>query len=318
MGRVIKVIFMIFLTYFGVVNTVFAAESTSANSVAEKVIVGAYPMGIMGLAPRDGELSMSFYLWYKAKSADFKPDVIEILNSPDALVTNTSSGKNGDEYFTTQHYQATLFHNWDYTYFPFDRQVFNIVLEGSEPIGSLVLVPDTKQSHMNSNIVLAGWTAVKPVVISSKAVKYNTDFGDNSATANTYSRVTFSYVYKHNGWRLFINLFGAFFVCGFFCIITSFFEDPDVRLQLILAAVIGFIGNKYILDTTIPEVTQFTLSDAIQVATIVTMVLALMGLLFAGSVAEDKRKKVNAIVAGVTTFGYIGYVAYYLILAINS
>ncbi len=90
----------------------------------------------------------------------------------------------------------------------------------------------------------------------------NTDFGDISATADTYSRVTFSYVYKHNGWRIFINLFGAFFVCGFFCIITSFFEDSGIRLQLIFAAVIGFIGNKYILYTIIPEVTQFTLSDA--------------------------------------------------------
>ena len=96
---------------------------------------------------------MSFYVWYKTLSRDFKADSVEVLNSPDAAVTNTSTGENkGKEYFTTVHYQATLNHHWDFRYFPFDHQIFKVVLEASNPTDSMELLPDFKQSNANTNI----------------------------------------------------------------------------------------------------------------------------------------------------------------------
>lgn len=305
-----------FCVLIGFVNLAYADES-SVNSKVESVIVGLYPINIMGFDTHDGSLKMSFYIWYKTFNHDFKPDAVEVINSPDAAITSNSNGENkGKQYFTTVHYQATLDHHWDFKYFPFDHQIFKVVLEAVNPVDMMKLVPDYEQSNPNTNIKIDNWKFVKSFIESSDTL-YNTNFGDTSGAGSKYSRVVFYYEYQHEGWRIFLNLFGAFFVCAIFCIMTNLFDDSDIRIQLILTAVIGFIGNKYIVDGIIPEVSEFTLSDAIQAATFATMLIALAGLLVERYIEEKYKKPINMIFTVVSSFGYVGYVSYQLYNALS-
>lgn len=308
--KLFNVIFM-FSILISFSDFVYADVSSTSNKL-EVVTVGLYPINIMSFDTHDGSIKMSFYVWYKTLNHDFKPDSIEVINSPDAAITSTSNGENhGKQYFTTVHYQATLDHHWSFKNFPFDYQIFKVVLEAANPIDVMKLVPDYEQSNPNTNIKIDNWKFVRSFIESSDTL-YNTNFGDTSGSGSKYSRVTFYYEYQHQGWRIFLNLFGAFFVCAIFCIMTNLFDDSDIRVQLILTAVIGFIGNKYIVDGIVPEVSEFTLSDAIQAATFATMLIALVGLLVERSIQDKYKKSINIVFTIVSTVGYIGYLSYKL------
>ncbi|HAU95800.1 MAG TPA: hypothetical protein DCX33_07695 [Serratia marcescens] len=303
----------------GFVGSVKATEENSPRQAnPEKIIVGMYPMVINGFDTRADSVKMNFYAWFKKKNAPYKHDAIEIINSPDAAIISSVDGENANNeggYFSTFHYQATLDHHWNFKNYPFDHQMFDVIFEASDPINMTMLEPDREQSLPNPNIKLQNWTFLKNDVISS-VVRYNTNFGDNSAFANDYSRVKFSYEYRHDGWRLFFNLFSAFFVCAIFCILTNLFNDTEIRLQLILTAVIGFIGNKYIVDGIVPEVSYFTLSDAIQVATFVTMLIALTGVVTETYMKGAIKRMANIGVAVFSSMGYVGYISFKLYQAL--
>lgn len=310
----LPLMFYVLISFSGFVH----ADESMDSSKLEKVIVGLYPINIMSFDTHDGSLKMSFYVWYKTFNHDFKPDSVEVINSPDAAITSTSTGENkGKQYFTTIHYQATLDHHWSFKDFPFDCQTFKVILEAANPIDVMKLVPDYEQSNPNTNIKIDNWKFVKSFIESSETL-YNTNFGDMSGYGSKYSRVTFYYQYQHEGWRIFLNLFGAFFVCAIFCIMTNLFDDSDIRIQLILTAVIGFIGNKYIVDGIVPEVSEFTLSDAIQAATFATMLIALAGLLVERYIEDKYKKPINMTFTAVSSIGYIGYVSYQLYSALYA
>ncbi|MEL5280749.1 hypothetical protein PTR01_20865 [Serratia bockelmannii] len=308
----------VLLIALGLAGHVRAAENIPPTPrTPERIVVGMYPMVINGFDTRADSVKMNFYAWFKKKGNPYKSGEIEIINSPDAMVIGSVDGENAKEgeHFSTLHYQATLDHHWDFKNYPFDHQVFDVIFEASDPIDSTVLLPDTEQSVANANIKLQNWTFLKHDVVSS-FVRYNTNFGDTSSFANSYSRVKFSYEYQHDGWRLFFNLFSAFFVCAIFCVLTNLFNDTEIQLQLILTAVIGFIGNKYIVDSIVPEVSYFTLSDAIQVATFSTMLIALTGVVIGIYMKGPVKRVVNIGVAMFSSMGYVGYISYKLYLAL--
>ena len=314
LSKYFKLLVISFLIFTCLSKQVFANETVA--SAPSKILVGMYPMNINGFDPHNSGLKMSFYVWYRSLNKDFKPDTVEILNSADATITNTTTGENKEhDYFTTLHYQAGLDHHWDFRYFPFDHQVFKVVLEAANPTSSMILAPDYSQTNPNTTIHIDNWRFVK-LKIESLNVFYNTNFGDSSDGAQEYSRIIFSYEYAHEGWRIFLNLFGAFFVCAIFCIMTNLFDDSDIRIQLILTAVIGFIGNKYIVDSIIPEVSEFTLSDAIQAATFATMLVALAGLLVERYLPEKYKKPINMMFAVVTSVCYVSYVSYQVYISV--
>ncbi len=312
------ILLMMLLVAPGLAGRAMAADAPVVTSPpAAKIVVGMYPMVINGFDTRADSVKMNFYAWFKKQGVPYKTGEIEIINSPDATVIGSVEGENAREggNFSTLHYQATLDHHWDFKNYPFDHQVFDVIFEASDPIDVTELVPDREQSVPNTNIKLQNWTFLKNDVVSS-TVRYNTNFGDTSSFANDYSRVKFSYEYRHDGWRLFFNLYSAFFVCAIFCVLTNLFNDTEIRLQLILTAVIGFIGNKYIVDSIVPEVAYFTLSDAIQVATFVTMLIALTGVVIEIYMRGPLKRMVNMGAAALSSLGYVGYIAYKLSLAL--
>ncbi len=250
----------------------------TAKKEPDIVTFGVYPVGLYDLDPSHDSFKISFYAWWKTHNPDYHPEKsIEITNASHYYSKFGEFGKNGDEYFTYVHYYATLQHDWDVTYFPFDRQILDVRLEDFADIQSVVFKPDMDQSAIHPELTLKGWK-ILGIKLKESTTHYLTNFGDSSTPQGLYSRITFLIEIKREGWRLFFDYFVGFFISVLLCLLTCFvdFRSIETRATMILGAIFAFVGNKYILNAVLPQTSIFTYVDVVQTATLIIIILAVM------------------------------------------
>ena len=177
------------------------------------------------------------------------------------------------------HLPAKVNKAWDVTNFPFDRQTLKIVLEDANlPVEDAEFVPDVKNSRLDPDLTIDGWDIIGFKIISGESQNV-TNFGDPAAPGVTkYSNVTVLIDIQRQGFRLFVNLFIGMFISGFLCSMMYCLavSEMETRIGLMLASIFAMIGNKYILDNTLPPTYHITLSDKLQAITFVMIVLAVV------------------------------------------
>ncbi len=251
------------------ISVFFASLNGSAQDTKpDTVKVGIYITSIHDIDFKQKEFTISFWLWLKYKNPAF--NFYENLEVPSAkevtksfMTVDTSDGR----VYMQMKLQCVMKDSWKIGNFPFDKQKLRLSIENSQyDSRSLVFVADTVGDHYDKRFTLSGWSIDSCIIATGKKA-YETAFGDEKLTKphTEYSnfRVRISVQRDAMGlfWKLFLGMYIAFLIAYVCFYIHS--DGMDSRFGLSVGALFAVIGNKYIIDSSLPESTSFTLVDTL-------------------------------------------------------
>jgi hypothetical protein len=245
-----------------------ATENRAQEANPDTVKVGIYITSIHDIDFKQKEYTITFWLWLKYKNPDF--DFQKNLEIPQAktveqsfFTIDTSDGK----VYVQMKLQCVMKDSWRIENFPFDQQRLRLAIENSQfDSRSLVYLPDTVGDNFDRRFTLRGWSIDSCNISAGKRI-YETAFGDESMAKprTEYStfrvRLTLNREAQGLFWKMFLGMYIAFMI-AFVC----FFIHADMidsRFGLSVGAMFAVIGNKYIIDSSLPESTSFTLVDSL-------------------------------------------------------
>lgn len=234
----------------------------------DTVRVGIYITSIHDIDFKQKEFAVNFWIWLKYKNRDF--DFARNLEVPAAKSVDKSFfvvDTSGEEVSMQMKLQCVMKDSWKIANFPFDQQKLRLSIENSQfDSRYLVFVPDTVGDHFDKRFTLNGWTIDSCLVYNGTKV-YETNFGDQSLSKPRaeYSafRVRMSITRNAGGlfWKMFLGMYIAFLI-AYICFYIHA-DGIDSRFGLSVGALFAVIGNKYIIDSSLPESTSFTLVDTL-------------------------------------------------------
>lgn len=258
MKKSIGVFLFVMLCFTG---GIFAQEKA-----IDTVKTGIYITSIHDIDFKQNEYTVNLWLWmrYKRKQLDF----VQNLEIPQAKsftkLYSTIDTTHGGIYLLMK-LQCVMKDSWKINNFPFDRQRLRLSLENSQfDSKSLVFLPDTVGKNFDPRFALRGWN-IDSFIVTSNIKMYETNFGDESiAKPHTeYSSYRVKIVITRDAtelfWKMFLGMYVAFLI-SYICFYIHA-DNIDSRFGLSVGSLFAAIGNKYIIDSSLPESTSFTLVD---------------------------------------------------------
>jgi hypothetical protein len=167
--------------------------------------------------------------------------------------------------------KATMKEKWNVQDFPFDQQHLSMQIENSQyDSSSMIFKADKKGSRFSPTEAIDGWN-IRDFKVSVGTNHYETGFGDARPGRNPQ---TFSaFIIEMNLQRDAVGLFMKIFLCmyiAFLIAMISFAPKPwehEPRFGLPVGGLFAAVGNKYIIDSLLPESSTFTLVDTLHTLT---------------------------------------------------
>ena len=256
----------LFITAVVFSMTAKAQDNTAVKSPPDTVKLGIYVTSIHDIDFKDKEYSISFWLWLKYKNKDFNfADNLEIPNAKTVSRSFATTDSSNGRIYMLMKIQCTMKDSWKIGNFPFDRQKLRLSFENSQYDSSaLVFIPDTLGDHFDKRFTLNGW-GIDSFSMAEGRKEYKTTFGDESLSKPDvmYSSLKVKIGIDRDAtglfWKMFLGMYLAFLIAY-----VSFYihaDGMDSRFALSVGSVFAVIGNKYIIDSALPESTSFTLVD---------------------------------------------------------
>jgi hypothetical protein len=300
---------LLFLTCFLSTPKVYAQDKGP-----DTVRIGCYIISLHNFNFREKEYTARFWLWmlYDSPDIEFHDDV-EIPNAKtlnfDAMVDDSTAGNKWIQLKITANMKQT----WNVKDYPFDEQELSIIVENSKyDARTVVFVPDTVGQYYDPEFVVEGWH-IKEFGVSTGISHYATGFGDASLDKpeSDYSKYIIHIKLERNSWGLFFKIFLGMYV-AFAISIVSFWVDSEhteSRFALPVGGLFAAVGNKYIIDSYLPESSAFTTVDILHGATFVsifiTIAFAALSLRFGDEGNLKQSKKTDKVVRAVLSISYI-------------
>jgi len=255
--------------FFTFICVFFGVFKTSAGTIKpDTVSVGIYITSIHDIDFKEKEFTTTFWLWlkYKNRAFDFSNN-LEIPSAKTVTRSFVTADSSGDRVYMQMKLQCVMKDSWRISNFPFDVQKLRLSIENSQfDSRYLVFVADTVGQHYDPRFTLSGWTIDSCIIAVGKKA-YETAFGDEDLpkphTEYSNFRVRLSVTRNAFGlfWKLFLGMYIAFLIAYVCFYIHS--DGMDSRFGLSVGALFAVIGNKYIIDSSLPETTTFTLVDTL-------------------------------------------------------
>jgi len=278
-------------------NLLFINSSCFAQEVKpDTVRTGIYITSIHDIDFKQKEYTITFWLWLKYKYKDF--DFLQNLEVPMAKTVSRSFAtvdSSNDRIYMLMKLQCVMKDSWKIGNFPFDQQKLRLSIENSQyDSHSLIFVADTFGKHYDPRFTLNGWN-IDSCIISTGIKAYETGFGDESLAKphSEYSafRIRLSIRRDASGlfWKMFIGMYIAFLI-AYVC----FYIHPDgidSRFGLSVGSLFAVIGNKYIIDSSLPESTSFTLVDTLHGVTLFFIFIIISATAYSLKLVKDGKEK---------------------------
>jgi hypothetical protein len=253
---------------------VSVAARGGESKPSDTVKIGAYVISVHDINFHDQEYTSRFWLWFLYKNSKF--DFSKQLDIPNAksidqpqIINDSLGGKT----WVLMKMKATMKENWNVRDFPFDRQHLHIQIENSVfDDSSMVFVPDVKGSQYDKDDAIAGWQ-IHNFRVSVINNDYETGFGDSrpGKTLQYFSAFIIEMDIERNALGLFMKIFIGMYI-SFFIALISFAPHPtelEPRFGLPVGGLFAAVGNKYVIDSLLPESSTFTLVDTLHTITFV-------------------------------------------------
>jgi hypothetical protein len=267
-----------------IVGFILACISLNAQDDADKshpdtVKVGAYIISLHDINFHEKEYTIRFWLWFVYDNPEFDfskqldiPNAKEI--APPEIIVDSVDGKA----WAIMKMKCKMKENWDVRDFPFDNQHLKVQIENTLfDNRRLVFVPDATGSKFDEKEALDGW-AVRNFKVVRHDNDYETGFGDNSNPFQVFSTFNIELDIERNAWGLFLKIFIGMYI-AFLIAVISFTPHPselEPRFGLPVGGLFAAVGNKYIIDSILPETTSFTLVDTLHALTFFAVFSTLM------------------------------------------
>ncbi len=287
--------------------------------------LGIYVMEIYNLDFSRDSFNAVFWVWWEYSDDDFKPyDSIELVNALNEKVEHKYFKKMGKSYRAEAKLIARVSKDWDFINFPFGKQTLEISLEDAHlPYSALKLSADKISSGIGKKRI-EGWH-ITDFRIQSKITALETNFGRSSQDPETkFSNITAYIDIERDSSPLLMKYFIGFFVAIFLCIIMYFIglQDLTTRMAIVIAAVFSAIGNKYILDNVLPDESELTFSDKVQLLTFGAILFSASSSTLtdylARKISKTSAKTLNAILGIATVLAIIFFLTLFIDQAINA
>lgn len=264
----------------------FLSGITLTSAQPDTVSVGAYVISVHDINFRDKEYTMRFWLWFLYDNPDFDFSTqLDIPNAksidPPEIILDSLEGRA----WAIMKMKATMKESWKVADFPFDEQHLSVQIENSLfDNKTLVFKPDVIGSTYDKDDALDGWN-IKNFKVSNIKNDYETGFGDQrpSRSLQNFSAFLIEMDIERNAWGLFLKIFIGMYIAFLISIISFTIQVSELepRFGLPVGGLFATVGNKYIIDSILPETSAFTLVDSLHTLTF----LAIFGTLVVSAVA---------------------------------
>ncbi len=234
----------------------------------DTVKVGIYITSIHNIDFRNKEYSINFWLWLKYKNKDF--DFSQNLEIPQAKSVEKSFSvvdSSNDMVFLEMKLQCVMKDSWRINKFPFDRQNLRLSIENSQYDSRyLIFTADTVGKHYDPRFTLSGWK-IDSCILATGIRPYETGFGDETLSKphTEYGDFRVRLVIDRDAgglfWKMFLGMYIAFLI-AYICFYIHA-DSIDSRFGLSVGSLFAVVGNKYIIDSSLPESSSFTLVDTL-------------------------------------------------------
>jgi hypothetical protein len=278
-----KVLFLFAVVIF--ISPFFGIKSFAQKAHPDTVRTGIYITSIHNIDYKQKEYAISFWLWFNYKNRDFDfQKYLELPQAKSIAITysdlDTSDEKNINVLLKLN---CVMKDSWKIDNFPFNHQTLRLSIENAQyDINDLVFAKDTRGENYDrhalsgfGNDSLKGWN-IDPdsfkISIGKKA--YETAFGDSSEAHTVYSNYKVKIGITRNAWGLFWKIFLGMYI-SFLIGYVSFYihaDSVDSRFGLSVGALFAVIGNKYIIESYLPESSSFTLVDILHGLTLLFII----------------------------------------------
>jgi len=240
----------------------------------DTVRVGSFVISVHDINFHDKEYTIRFWLWFLYDNPEFDfTTQLDIPNAktiePPESIIDTVDGKT----WVMLKMKCTMKENWSVQDFPFDKQHLRVQIENSI-LDNTVLIfdPDHAGSKFDDEEAIDGW-AIRNFAVSVRENTYATGFGDPRPGKDhqTFSQFTIDLDIERSAWGLFMKIFLGMFI-AFFIALISFTPHPsemEPRFGLPVGGLFAAVGNKYIIDSLLPESSNFTLVDTLHALTFI-------------------------------------------------
>ncbi len=272
-----------------------AIEEEEGPQIPDTAKIGAFVTSIFDFSLADNSFSADFWLWlnYSFDSTANLLESTEISNAkhyeyflPDVEIVNGIT-------WGTQKCRATIKKDWNIANFPFDNQVLIIEMEESIlDATELVYVADTVNTIYDHRIHIDGWT-ITDFGIRTGIKDYRTSYGDPEISGSShYAGAEVFFKFQRDGISLFFKLFTGIYV-AFGISLLVFFMGPEnaERFGLLVGSLFAGIGNKYVVDSLLPETTTYTLVDKVHTLTFLTILVSLITTVIAYRLNHVEKRK---------------------------
>jgi hypothetical protein len=118
-------------------------------------------------------------------------------------------------------------------------------------------------------------------------------------------------------WKMFLGMYIAFLIAYVCFYIHS--DGMDSRFSLSVGALFAVIGNKYIIDSSLPESTSFTLVDTLHGLTLTCILIIVAATAYSLVLVKknqlQKAKRFDMLVAQILLFVYVMANIYFIVTA---
>lgn len=301
--------------------------SLAQTTPPDTVKVGCYINSIHDIDFKQKQYDISLWLWlrYTKKEFDFLQN-LEIPQAKTVVKSFSTIDTSGGDIYLLMKLDCVMQDSWKINNFPFDRQKLRFSIENSQfDSKSLVFVADTFGQHFDPRYTLRGWT-IDSLTINTKKRAYETAFGDkNLKTAHTeYSTYIVRVGIKRDArglfWKMFLGMYVACLI-AYMCFFIHA-DGIDSRFGLSVGALFAVIGNKYVVDSSLPESSTFTLVDTLHGLTLIFILSVIicnaLSLSLVTKGKQTKSKQFDKVAAIVFMIVYISLNIFFIVRAMNG
>lgn len=305
----------------------FSPVSFAQKAKPDTVNAGIYVTSIHDIDFKEQEYTVDFWLWLKYKNPEFdftKNLEVPLAKSVQKSFATSDTLADGTIYLLMK-LQCVMKDSWKINNFPFDQQTLRLSIESAEADAkSLVFKADTLGKHYDPKFTLHEWNIDSFTVMVGRK-SYETTFGDPSLKKphTEYSAFKIRMVVHRNAtslfWKLFIGMYVAFLIAY-----VSFYihaDSIDSRFSLSVGALFAVIGNKYIVDASLPESLTFTLVDTLHGITLSFILLVVTATAYSLQLVKKGKishaKKFDMMVAQIILLLYLLLNIYFIEQALH-
>lgn len=276
------------------------AETDSLTEEAphkDTVKVGVYVTSIYSLGFAENDFGIDFWIWYLYKNDSINPmETTEIVNSENASFEYNDIDERGQYHWATHKCRAMIKKDWEISRFPLDGQQLDVFLEETDmDTSQLVYVADTVNSKIDESVILSGWK-IEDFKVIPGVNTYETTYGDPILSGkSSYARLTMSTKISRDSKNIFLKLFLGVYVAFLISLTVFFLDGKEIggRTSLAVGALFAAVGNKYIVDSSLPDHTSFTIVDKIHNVSFALIFFSIVCSVISNRIAQSGRHKLD-------------------------